>query len=261
MTNLYAALVAAQAAVQPVGKASTNTHMNYKYASGDDVVAEGRLALNGAGLALFALKSTITEHPYSWEDDKGQVHEDVQLRLEVFFRLVHSSGETHDFEPFSVPVLPEKGRPLDKAEAGARTYALSYFLRELLLIPRVSEARAGEADPDERDDRGYEPRRQKSAPKTPQRAPTQAPPAPANQAPPAPKRRSLAELIHAGRKKAEDLARQAGGEWSTWLTAEFDKLGMALLEPEQADEEARKAIFETLKGIVSKLEAGQMEAA
>lgn len=258
MTNLYAALVAAQAAVQPVGKASTNEHMGYKYASGDDVVAEGRRALNGAGLALFALRSTISEHPYSWEDDKGQVHEDVQLRLDVHFRLVHSSGETHDFDPFSVPVLPERGRPLDKAEAGARTYALSYFLRELLLIPRVAEAKQGEADPDQRDDRRFEPRRQvKGAPKNESRA--QAPAAPP--APAAQKRRSLAELIHAGRSKAEDLARQAGGEWSTWLTAEFDRLGMALLEPEQADEDARKATFETLKGIVSKLEAGQMEAA
>lgn len=168
-TNLYAALVAAQAEIQPVGKSSTNEHHRYKYASGDDIVAEARRALNANGLAIFALASNISEHPYSWEDDKGGVHEDVQLRMNVTFRLVHTSGESHDFAPFSVPVLPEKGRPLDKAEAGARTYVLSYFLRELLLIPRVDDAKQGEADPDTRDDRNHEPRRTKPGPPRPVR--------------------------------------------------------------------------------------------
>lgn len=171
MINLYAALVSAQAEIQPVGKASTNEHHRYKYASGDDIVAEARRALNAHGLAIFSLASSLTEHPYSWEDDKGVVHEDVQLRMNLTFRLVHTSGESHDFEPFSVPVLPEKGRPLDKAEAGARTYALSYFLRELLLIPRVDEAKQGEIDPDTRDDRAHDPRRTKPGRAAPQVAP------------------------------------------------------------------------------------------
>lgn len=151
-TQLYAALVQAQTAIAPVEKGSTNAFHKYKYASGDDIIAAGRAALNGAGLAAFAVRWTLTETPFEWADDKGVLHPDVSIRLLVHYRLVHTSGEALDFEPFSVPVLPEKGRPIDKAEAGARTYALSYFLRDLLLIPRVDEG----ADNDQRDDSKHE---------------------------------------------------------------------------------------------------------
>ena len=152
--NTCAALVEAQAAINAVEKGSTNAFHKYKYASGDDIIAEGRAALNGAGLATFATRWQITETPYQWTDEKGAVIDDVALRLLVRYRLVHASGEVMDFEPFSVPVLPEKGRPIDKAEAGARTYALSYFLRDLLLIPRVDEG----SDVDSRDDSRHDPR-------------------------------------------------------------------------------------------------------
>ena len=37
------------------------------------------------------------------------------------------------------PIIPEKGRPWDKAHAGALTSSLAYFLRDLLLMPRVEE--------------------------------------------------------------------------------------------------------------------------
>lgn len=166
-TNLYAALVRAQADVRPVEKDSTNTFHKYKYASGDDVIASARSALNTHGLAVLALRWQVSEAPtwyIDWQPDptdptpdpKQKRHlpvkvEDIAIRLAVHYRLVHESGESLDFDPFSVPVLPEKGRPIDKAEAGARTYALSYFLRDLLLIPRVDEG----TDVDQRDDREY----------------------------------------------------------------------------------------------------------
>lgn len=169
-----AALVAAQAAINPVEKGSTNTFHKYRYASGDEIIAEARSALNSAGLATFATRWQLTETPYQWTDEKGAVIDDVALRLLVRYRLVHTSGEVMDFEPFSVPVLPEKGRPIDKAEAGARTYALSYFLRDLLLIPRVDES----ADVDQRDDSRHAPKpRAQAAParQDPQRRETPAP--------------------------------------------------------------------------------------
>ena len=84
--------------------------------------------------------------------------------------------------PFGVPVLPEKGRPIDKAEAGARTYALSYFLRDLLLIPRVDEG----SDVDQRDDRDRSGRATAPRPAAvPAPKPAVAPPAPAAPPPPA----------------------------------------------------------------------------
>lgn len=45
--------------------------------------------------------------------------------------------------------MPEKGRPLDKAFATALTTALKYWLRDLLLLPRV----VADDDMDTRDDR------------------------------------------------------------------------------------------------------------
>ncbi len=171
---LMGALVAAQRAISPVGKASRNAHHDYRYASGDDMIAEARGALNGAGLAVYATKWERTEHPYQYEDQDGKMRDDVEYRLFVSFRLAHESGESEDFAPFSVPILPERGRPIDKAEAGARTYALSYFLRDLLLIPRTAAAASNtETDPDARDDRGHVPPKKAGAPKP--KAPESAP--------------------------------------------------------------------------------------
>ena len=49
-------------------------------------------------------------------------------------------------------IVPEKGRPFDKAMAGALTSSLNYWLRDLLMVPREDETM------DSRDDREYTPR-------------------------------------------------------------------------------------------------------
>ncbi len=74
-----------------------------------------------------------------------------------------------------MPVLPEKGRPVDKAEATALTYSLGYVLRGLLKIPRTADA----DDLDQRDDRGRDP-----TPRPPARAQQQRKPEPAPKADP-----------------------------------------------------------------------------
>jgi lysozyme len=52
-------------------------------------------------------------------------------------------------------------RPLDKAVATAMTYNLGYFLRGLLLLPRVEEG----TDVDQRDDRTHEPKQVRKVPR------------------------------------------------------------------------------------------------
>lgn len=232
--KLYAALVAAQAAVRPVEKDSTNNFHKYKYASGDDVIASARAALNGAGLAVFATRWQVTETPVEWTDGDGKLCKDVALRLAVTFRAVHDSGEVLDFEPFGVPVLPEKGRPIDKAEAGARTYALSYFLRDLLLIPRVDEG----ADVDARDDREHAPRPQnRSEPfKSPQRLAAEA-------------------SVPVGIKKARELANQIGGDAPAMVSEDIDAIGLALIDPEHATDPHLKQALAELGTLIGRLKA------
>jgi hypothetical protein len=63
------------------------------------------------------------------------------------------------------PIIPEKGRPWDKAHAGALTSSLAYFLRDLLLMPRVEEGT--DMDSGERDRKRQQ---NTSAPAKPTRA-------------------------------------------------------------------------------------------
>lgn len=134
-----AALVAAQLTMQAVAKDSTNSFHKYKYASADDVIAAARVALNNQGLALIRSWSIKFNEAGIWVDSQ--------------FSLVHD-GSFGVFNAGTVPfpVIEDKGRPLDKALAGALTSSLAYFLRDLLLIPK------DDADQmDRRDDTSHTP--------------------------------------------------------------------------------------------------------
>lgn len=139
MKALAAALVKAQLAADAVGKGSTNAHMKYKYASAEAMLAEGREALAGAGLALLQK---------GWE-----VSADRSMVL-VQYLLLHESGESLEWAA-GTSVVPGPGRPQDKSEAAALTYSIAYTIRGLLLLPRVDDT----ASVDARDDRHHEPRR------------------------------------------------------------------------------------------------------
>lgn len=136
---LLAALAKAQAQAQGVEKGSVNTFHRYKYASAEDVIAVSREALAGTGLAFLCTSATV-----AWGEPAV---------LTCRYALVHESGASMELVS-ETPVIPEKGRPEDKAVATAKTYDLGYALRGLLLLPRVEEG----ADADQRDDRHREPR-------------------------------------------------------------------------------------------------------
>jgi hypothetical protein len=139
--KLNAALVAAQKAAHAVEKDSKNKHFNYKYASSEDIIQESRQALGPHGLAFTPISYAVAVR----EDESGGM-------LSATYVLVHESGEERQVTSMT-PVVPEKGRPIDKAVAVAKTYDLSYTLRGLLLLPRIEEG----AEVDTRDDRDYVP--------------------------------------------------------------------------------------------------------
>lgn len=138
------ALYDCQQALDAVEKASVNTFHKYKYASSDDMVKAARAALNAGGLA-------VCRHSFDIRiigEGEGAI-----MLVDSQYLVTCRSGEGVLMSS-TTPVVPERGRPWDKALAGALTIGLSYFLRDLLLIPREEE----DSHPDRRDDRGYEPK-------------------------------------------------------------------------------------------------------
>ena len=130
-----AALVAAQKQMKPVTKDSTNAFHRYQYASAEDVITAARVALNGAGLALVR----------SWRIESNEMgiwlHSHFQLVFEGSPMPIDLGNSTNAF-----PIIEDKGRPLDKALAGALTTSLAYYLRDLLLIPKQDENQVDKRD-------------------------------------------------------------------------------------------------------------------
>ena len=147
---LFAALAMAQAEASAVGKRSRNEHHRYSYASSEDVIAEAREALSACGLA-FVCVSAACEAMCDIEsiDGEGVVRRATQWQARCHYLLVHSSGESLAIES-ATPILPEKGRPLDKALATAKTYDLAYTLRSVLLLPRLDPREIAEEPVDQR---------------------------------------------------------------------------------------------------------------
>jgi hypothetical protein len=128
--NLALALSEAQGRCEPAPKDAFNGFHRYHYASAESIIGTAKAALASSGLALVPLDQTLNGFAKEGQD---------RFELVRKFVLLHSSGE---WVPISCawPVVPEKGRPLDKATAVAATLSLSYLLRDLLLMPRVEES-------------------------------------------------------------------------------------------------------------------------
>jgi hypothetical protein len=148
--SIATALAKAQAKVTRVGKDGTNTFHRYRYTSAEMIIESAIGVMGSEGLALAQ---------YGW-DVTAAVGE-MPARIVVRYALTHVSGESWEMPPSSTPVIPEKGRPWDKAEAAALTYSLGYTLRGLLKIPRADP----DDDVDQRDDEpvSHAPRRDSRA--------------------------------------------------------------------------------------------------
>lgn len=136
---LNAAIMRAQMRITAVAKASRNEFAKFNYTSAEDMIQAARSALHEEGVLVALSGWTI----HGWESPCPMLHADVFV-----------SGHGHRFlSRFQFPAKEEKGRPLDKAVAGALTMGLREWLRVFLLIPRVEE------EPDARDDSRYEPQK------------------------------------------------------------------------------------------------------
>ncbi len=186
LAPLFAALAAAQASIQAVGKDGKNNHQNYAYTTSEAVIDAARVALAPQGLAAFRVRYDIP--------DKGS----NDFAIHSVYMLVHSSGASMDFTNIWI-ASPGKGRPDDKAMAGALTTGLAYWLRDLLLIPRKDDAEA-----DQRDDRNFSPsfRPQPQQHRAVQRPPQQYPAVKREAVQPKPAHQGKPQLSELGFSKA-----------------------------------------------------------
>lgn len=188
--KIAAALVFAQKEARGVSKDARNDYHKYPYASAEAVIDEGRRCLLTADLALFptsrkfAALDTRVEQANE-EGGKRKPPKGAIGRVEMKYTLVHTSGEAVELES-GTWVVPEAGRPEDKAEAAAVTNDLAYSLRGLLLLPRGMDTTPIEG----RDDRDYTP------PASDDRAPAQRQPEPERPAvPPAEVRKAADRAV------------------------------------------------------------------
>ncbi len=141
--NLEQALWKAQRSIQGVGKDGNNAYSKYRYTSAEAMLSACRNALHDAGLTV--RRTTFTY--------------DEKLHVSSTIRLSHyESGESEE-SVIMFPAIEQKGKPQDKAIAAALTGSLSYYLRDLLLLPRSEDF-----DMDKRDDTEYNPQQIKSPP-------------------------------------------------------------------------------------------------
>lgn len=144
--RIAAGLVKAQAHAKATERRGVSGDGTYKYATADDLVADGKEALAAGGLSLLVY---------------GLFFEDGGKVICRSATLVHESGDCLAVGPLRWPVVSDRGRPMDKAVATAMTSSLGYMFRDLLCIPRTT---ADGADMDARQD--HAPAEQKAPEKT-----------------------------------------------------------------------------------------------
>lgn len=185
--TIATAIAIAQSRMKRVAHDGKNAHHGYRYTSAEAIIEAAIEPMAAAGLGLVQCGwEDLPPERQTWFDvnDKGeQMRHDVSgpARLMIRYILVHQqSGESWELPAVTMPVLPEKGRPVDKAEATALTYSLGYVLRGLLKIPRTDDG----DDLDQRDDRSAQQRPPAGQQRPPQRAQQRKEPAKVEEPPP-----------------------------------------------------------------------------
>lgn len=160
--SLFDALAKAQAAARPVEKDGRNKFHNYNYVSAEAMIADAKEILAAHGLGIMPVRSDLLPNPgltimVSTKQDGPKEYSAAGLLASTWLVIHGESGETHEISG-SWPIVPESGRPLDKATAAARTASLSYLLRDLLQLPRVEEGTGLDDDRRSRDEEHHDQR-------------------------------------------------------------------------------------------------------
>lgn len=167
-----AALARAGARLRGVEHDAQNKYHGYKYTSSEAMVAAARDVLSAEGLAMVVTSWTLTVRALpdgggvvrTLPDGNSQKMAGAAEVVGTMTALLFGHGGCIEIQR-EQPVIPEKGRPMDKAAAGADTQCLSYILRGALLIDRPDEN-----DVDKRDDTPPPPQRpERRSDKTPQK--------------------------------------------------------------------------------------------
>ena len=127
---ILAALQAAQADADQVAREGINVGGGYVYARAEDMIRGAKEVLARHKLAVFPVATRTERHPAA--HGVG-----VETYLVRTWTLVHLTHGTLSLGDHAWPVVPETGRPFDKAWAAADTSSLAYFLRNLLQLPRT----------------------------------------------------------------------------------------------------------------------------
>lgn len=136
--GVWAALKEAQQSIEAVGKGSQNQFHGYNYTSAEDMLKACRKALHDAGLVAYRL---------SWKINSTEAGVMVSSN---FCIALADNDEESVCANVEYPAIPGNGRPLDKAISAALTTSFSYWLRDMLMLPRVDGLEV-----DTRDDSGY----------------------------------------------------------------------------------------------------------
>ena len=136
--GVWAALKQAQESIEAVGKGSQNQFHGYNYTSAEDMLKACRKALHDSGLVAYRL---------SWKI----ITTEAGVMVLSHFCIALASDEDESVSAHvEYPAIPGNGRPLDKAISAALTTSFSYWLRDMLMLPRVDGLEV-----DTRDDSGY----------------------------------------------------------------------------------------------------------
>jgi hypothetical protein len=139
MTQLLAGLAEGQRIARNVEKTSLNPFHRYHYAGTEAMILEAKETMGAVGLALIPRGARMFSLGTRSEGDPKAPREVPQLFLAKRWSLAHKAGGLLELEEQVWPVVPEKGRPLDKAVAAADTASLGYLLRNVLMLARVEE--------------------------------------------------------------------------------------------------------------------------
>jgi hypothetical protein len=235
-SDLAKALAAARDRCELAHKNARNDFHKYDYASAEEILRVAGEALKDSGLSLVDVSSEMRVIP------AGSTALHV---LDRHFVLIHASGESLPKHFLGWPVIPDRGRPLDKALAAALTTTLAYVYRDLLAMPRVAKGDDVSGREDREDSSG-------DAPPAPKRNKKPAAPPPAQPGPTKSVEPEAAENPEFLRREREALIRgihnrlQAKGR--TWTLA-FEHAGLPIPEAWEEPEDADQAIIDVTEAI------------